>query len=186
MKTIRPITENSNKYTYPKNISDWIETIELVGLFKPNLTEFKQTLKCLIKNERDYYLSLNENELIIENCKEKHVFKYEYLFRHYKLLKANIKYIINIRVLSHILLNIDNEKFGDKDAMLMIENNIIRCTGYEENFIEDSVELGHVKNNISNEKYTSLSEWLIKTLDYELDVWRDIPYDEQLYIRRIV
>ena len=180
------MTENSNEYTYSKNISDWIETIELVGLFKPNLMEFKQTLKYLIKNGRDYYLTLNMNELIIESCKEKWVFKYEYLFRHYKLLKANIKYIINIRGLSHILLNIDNEKFDDKDAMLMIENNIIRCTGYKKNFIEESVELCHVKNNISDKKYATLSEWFIKTSDYELDVWRNIPYDEQLYIRRIV
>ena len=178
-------------YTYPKDIKSWIEEIDLVAVLNPNLTEFKDALKKMKDKGDLYYLTLNEDSLTFEYF-EKYTFKYSYLFKHYKLLRPGLKYIINSHGINHILCNIENkhEKRGklhqyevEEEADLMIENNIIHITCYGP--YQEYCGLGYIEDNVDEEKYKELEDWFIDIVDTELDVWNDINYDEQLYIKRL-
>lgn len=184
-------------YTYPKNISMWIDTIEFVGVYNDEfmIKDFKNTLQTMINKKHDYYLTLNENELIFEYYnREKYEFNYNQLFKHIKILHPGLEYIITHDGLQEILANIyceplEDEKYNVHISYIMIENNIIHTETHH--YIDNDViingkelELGHIKETLTVEKYNTLEPWFINVLDFELDTWH-VAYDEQLYIRRI-
>lgn len=180
---------NFNKQNYPQDISNWIDNIEFIGVYNSNLTEFKQVLDIMKDSYKYNYLTFNETSLKIENQFRVYEFKYDYLFKYYKLLNPGLRYIINSDGISYLLINLEEEINSDlnKDATLLIENNSLHCRGYDDTPIEEWTGYGILKKNITEEKYNSLNNWLIKLLDDELDpdAWNAIRYYEQLYIRRI-